>query len=147
MEIYKRIFVITVLLFATSAAIAADKEIPFSELPSTAQAFVKTHFDRKEVLRVSMDVEYMVLKEYTVFFRDGTQIEFNSDGKWEEVKRKLKAIPMAIIPTKITAYIKRSFPDTFVQKIEKQRSKIEVEISNGLDLEFDNNGAFLRIDD
>lgn len=147
MKTFRKILAMTVLLLITGAALAADKEIKFNELPKKAQTFIKNNFDQNKVIRVSMDTEYIILKEYTVFFNDGTQIEFDSDGKWEEVKRKLKAVPSAIIPTKIIAYIKRSFPETFVQKIEQTRAKFEVEISNGLDLEFGSDGEFIRIDD
>ena len=51
------------------------------------------------------------------------------------------------IPMKITEYLQRSFPNTFIKEIKKNRNKIEVEISNGLELEFTKEGDFKRIDD
>jgi len=43
--------------------------------------------------------------------------------------------------------VRKSFPNTAIKKIEKKRFGYDVELINGLDLEFDSKGNFKRIDD
>ncbi|PRD57202.1 PepSY-like domain-containing protein [Sphingobacterium gobiense] len=135
------------LLFTITTAPAQDKAVSFTRLPAKAQAFVKKHFSEKEVVKVSMDTEYLFKKEYEVTLRSGSNIEFDADGAWKKVEMKGSPVPAILIPATITQYIHKSFPNTFVKGIVKNRNGYEIEISNGLDLEFTNEGKFIRIDD
>ncbi|CEN50951.1 conserved hypothetical protein [Capnocytophaga canimorsus] len=56
-------------------------------------------------------------------------------------------MPTEIIPQSISQYVQKNFPNVFVKEIKKRRSGYDVEISNGLDLEFNKQGKFIRIDD
>ena len=81
-------------------------------------------------------------------FADLSSVEFDRSGNWKQVKcKKGGAIPEAIIPTRILSYVKEAFPDQLIVKIERSRWGYEVEIQNGLELEFDKNCSFVRIDD
>lgn len=135
------------LLFMITVASAQDKAISFTKLPAKAQAFVKKHFSEKEVVKVSMDTEYLFKKEYELTLKSGSNIEFDADGVWKKVEMKKSAVPAILIPATISQYIHKSFPNTFVKEIKKNRNGYDVEISNGLDLEFSNEGKFIRIDD
>ena len=142
------IVLVTVLLIGMVIQVkAADKVITFTELPQKAQAFVKKHFSQKDVILVKMDTKFLVSKEYEVKFNNGTEVEFDSDGEWKKIDMKNNRVPAEAIPMKITEYVQRSFPNTFIKEIKKNRNKIEVEISNGLELEFTKEGDFKRIDD
>lgn len=142
------IVLVTVLLIGMVIQVkAADKVITFAELPQKAQAFVKKHFSQKDVILVKMDTKFLVSKEYEVKFNNGTEVEFDSDGEWKKIDMKNNRVPAEAIPMKITEYVQRSFPNTFIKEIKKNRNKIEVEISNGLELEFTKEGDFKRIDD
>ena len=148
MKTLSKITMFVLLLVTVTSVSAEDKVIPFSKLPTKAQTFVKKHFSEKDVATVMMDTEYFIKKEYKVILKNGSKIEFGSDGEWEQVEMKGgSAVPALIIPQKISEHIRKSFPDTFVKEIKKERSRYEVEISNGLDLEFSKEGAFIRVDD
>lgn len=138
---------IGLLFLVGHTTMAKEKVIPFSQLPAKAQIFVKTHFSEKEVASVLLDTEYIVQKEYTVLLKNGTKIEFDGDGEWKEVKAKTTAVPVKITPSTILEHIHHSFPNTYVKEIKRTSRRYEVEISNGLELEFDKNGVFLKIDD
>lgn len=135
------------LLFTVTLASAQDKVISFSKLPAKAQVFMKKHFSEKDVVTTVMDTEYLFKKEYKVILKNGSKIEFDADGEWEEVEMKGAPVPTKIIPSTISQYIHKSFPNTFVKEIKKGRKIYEVEISNGLDLEFSKEGAFIRVND
>lgn len=134
-------------LFLVTAVSAQNKIISPNELPKKAQSFLNKHFSNQTISFVSLDRNYLMSKEYDVLLANGTKIEFSSDGAWEEVDGELQTIPTAFIPTSILQYVKRSFPNTQITKIEKDRSGYDVKISNGIGLEFNSQGVFKRIDD
>lgn len=126
---------------------AQDKIVTLNQIPVTAQNFVKKHFSNLDISYVKEEKEYMMIKEYKVKFKNGEEVEFDKKGEWKEVDMKKGEVPSAIIPAKILNYVKKSFPDTHVMEIKRKSRYYEVEISNGLELEFNKKGDFLRIDD
>lgn len=135
------------LAVSTLTAQAQVKAITFNQLPKTAQSLINKHYDAKNVSYMTEESEFMQSKEYEVRFHDGVKIEFDSKGDWKEVDGKKKAVPAAIVPSSIATHVKKSFPNNEIVKISRSSRKYEVELSNGLDLEFDKKGQFLRIDD
>lgn len=138
---------LALLMLTITGASAQKKVITFEKLPVKTQTFIKKHFSEKDVAAVMMDTEYLLKKEYKVVLKNGSKIEFDSDGEWEKVEMKATAVPQGLIPQKISTYIQKSFPNTFVKEIKRERSGYEVEISNGLELEFSKKGEFIRVDD
>ena len=139
--------VVVMMVVATTAVQAQIKPISFAQLPQAAQNFISKHYDEKNVSYVTEESEFLTSSEYEVRLKDGKKIEFDAKGEWKEVDGKKKAIPAAIIPAPVAAYVKKSFPENEIVKISRSSRKYEVELSNGLDLEFDKKGKFLRIDD
>ena len=85
--------------------------------------------------------------EYDVILVNGTEVEFDSDGKWTEIDCGHNAVPAALIMKPIRDYVAKNYKGLNIVKISVERSKYEVELSNGLDLDFSRSGEFLRIDD
>lgn len=137
----------SLMFFAAVTAQAHDKVISFAQLPAKAQAFVQNNFDKAHVASVSVDTEHLWKKEYTVIFNNGTKVEFDGKGNWEEMSSKTEAIPVKLTPAAILQHIHKSFPNTFVKELKRGNKMYEVEISNGLELEFNLQGEFIRIDD
>lgn len=125
---------------------AQDREITFAQLPEKGKNFIQTYFKSDKVRYVILDDDYLS-KEYEVVLANGIKIEFDGKGNWKEIDGKRNKIPTAFFPEKITAYVKKSFPHTNIIKIEKNKYSYEVELSNGLDIDFDSKGNFKRIDD
>jgi ABC-type Zn2+ transport system substrate-binding protein/surface adhesin len=51
------------------------------------------------------------------------------------------------VQQKIADYISANYPNNSVTEVEIENQKIEVELSSGIELIFDLNGNFLRLDD
>ncbi len=132
------------LAFGFSAN-AQKTPIAKSALPANAQTFLKTHFPGQEPSYIIEDKETFS-KDYKVQFANNIEVEFDGKGNWEEVDGNHNAIPLSIIPKAIAAYIKTNFPNTTITKIDKGNWGYEVDLSNGLELEFNSKGSFLRID-
>jgi hypothetical protein len=126
---------------------AQEKIIQFAQLPLSAQSFIKTYYPKSTVSHITMENEFLAEKEYKVVLTDGVKMEFDGKGNWTEVDAKLDAVPTNIIPASIHAHIKKSFPNNNIVQISKSARKYEVELTNGLDLEYNKKGEFVRIDD
>lgn len=135
-------------LFSVGIIVQAQEiTIKQSELPNTSQEFIAKHFSGKKISQVQKD-KGITKTEFELRMEDGTKIEFDGEGNWKEVDGNNNAIiPTGFIPSKITTYVSKNFPTHSISKIEKDSRKIEVELTNGLDLEFNSNGDFVKIDD
>jgi hypothetical protein len=132
------------LAFGLSAN-AQKTVITKNALPANAQTFLKTHFPGQEPVNIIEDKETFS-KDYKVQFTNYIEIEFDGKGNWEEVDGNHQAIPNSIIPKKITSYVTTNFANTAITKIDKGTWGYEVNLSNGLELEFNSKGNFIRID-
>ena len=56
-------------------------------------------------------------------------------------------MPNALIPVEIANYVKASFPDEDIVKIDKDRRDWEIELSNRLEIKFDKKFRVLEFDD
>ncbi|MGO3109620.1 PepSY-like domain-containing protein [Sphingobacterium sp. JB170] len=126
---------------------AQEKAIAVNQMPPAAQEFVKKHYDVKSVSYVILEDERFSGKEYKVAFTDGTELEFDSKGRWTEIDAQRQAVPAVIVPENIRNYVNQSFPNNKIVQISRSSRKYEVELTSGLDLDFDRNGEFVRIDD
>jgi len=147
MKSITKISMIAAMLVASFSASAQKKVLEFNQLPKTAQSFVNTHYNKGQISLVSSEKEMLSGMEYKVVLQNGTEIEFDQKGNWTEVDAKQKSVPQAIIPASILNYVRKSFPNNEVVQLKKERNGFEVELTSGLDLEFNKKGEFVRIDD
>lgn len=130
-------------LFAiTSNACVKDHPITFDQLPQTAQQFIKAHFSQYNISAIIADND-----SFDVLFENGYKVDFDKKGNWEEVECPGNEVPVAIVPPAIQNHIRANYANNFIVEISKDNRKYDVQLNNGLDLEFDKNGNFLRIDD
>lgn len=137
--------VIAMVLTASSC----DKEtmVQESDLPAKASTFVSENFSNATVSHVKKEKEGWSGKEYTVYLADGTEIEFDKSGNWTKVEgAQNNPIPTGFIPKSIVDYVAEKYPNTAINGIEKNKNSFDVELTNDLELVFDVNGNFLRID-
>lgn len=144
----KKLHLTACLLLGLTFGFSANAQktvITKTALPANALAFLKTHFTGQEPTYILQDKETFST-DYKVQFANNIEVEFDGKGKWEEVDGNHQAIPVTVIPKGISHYVKNNFADTTVTKIDKGTWGYEVDLSNGLELEFNSKGNFLRID-
>lgn len=125
---------------------AQETIIQENGLPASAQEFISTHFSDKKIRKIEKQIN-STRTEFDVKFVDETEIEFDSSGNWKEVKGKNNtAIPIGFISEKINTYVSQNFANLKISKIEKEIDKIEVELTDGQELDFSSDGEFLRMD-
>lgn len=115
-----------------------------SVLPPKAQTFLKSNF-KKGVNHIKVDKKRNSC-EYDVILKDGTEIEFDTDGSWRSVECGMEAVPSSVIPKAISTYVSKNYKGAKIVGIEVERRGYEVNLSNGMELKFDRAGNFLRVD-
>ena len=117
-----------------------------NELPATAQATLNKYFAKTKVNHIKIDKKTFGGAEYDVVLENGTEIEFDSNGNWKEIDCGYNKVPDGLILKSITDHVKANFKNQHIVSIEVSHNKYELELSSGLDVEFDRSGRFLRID-
>ena len=135
------------LSFGVSAVKADnDKIINKNELPAQAQQFINEHFNGVKLSYAKLERDFLE-NSYEVMLANGAKLEFSSKGTWEDVDCRYGEVPAAIIPQPIKEYIKSNYPGEKVLKIERERNRYELKLSNRLELTFDENFRIIDIDD
>lgn len=145
----KKILFLAIALIASSLTFsaAADEAIQPSQLPKAARMFIAKFFPTDKVVKAEKDRDIFSVY-YEVDLSSGAEIDFDAKGNWQEIscKKAQTAVPTPILPQSITTYVNSNYPGQYVAKIERKYNKYEVDLSNGVELIFDKDGNFLRID-
>ena len=144
----KKLILAVVFIFSAAATMFADNDKPinFSELPAKSKTFLKTYFGATSALYVTKDF----WDGYDVYLKDGISIEFNGSGDWEEIEGKAQALPdkvVDVLPAAAATYLKSNFEGVGIKEIQKKRKGYEVELVNGIEITFNNQGAVVDYDD
>ena len=117
-------------------------------LPTSAKDFIEKHFSAN-IIEVEENSNWQIWEneKYEVKLANGIELDFDENGNIIEIESQNNAvIPMAALPANILSYLKENYPDTQVIGWEKQKKEQEVELANGIELEFDDQGNFRKID-
>lgn len=146
----KKTIIAAFMLLIGFASAKADNERPINlnELPKVSQEFLAKHFSKLQLAYAVEDRKY-VGSEYEVVYTDRTEVEFNTEGEWTSVECKYGAVPSELVPAEITRYLETLdfAKGQNIRKISKDRYEWEVELSNGLEIDFDLKFNVLGIDD
>jgi hypothetical protein len=146
----KKIMYLATMFVVVAMFASCDKEeiITESQLPSASREFLKTHFDGVSITRIIQENE-MFDKEYTVYLANGFKVDFEKSGAWDEINGFVNPLPQNILdlfPAGIVQYVNTTFPNSKIVKANKERFGYEIELNGGIELEFNSNGEFLRMD-
>ena len=141
------IIAMTATAFATSSTLwDNDRPIKYEELPAEAKTFIAKNFSNETTACVIEDKE-VIGSEYKVVFESGTKLEFDNKGKWTDIDCRNSEVPNNLVPKKIAEYVKKNYDDKKITELKRDRMGWDVELSGGLDLEFNNNYQLVEIDD
>lgn len=151
-KIMKRIIITSVMAlvclvtFQVSAYADNDKPVNVTQLPATAQQTIKKHFAKKKVALAKQETG-LFEKSYEVIFNNGEKVEFDRNGNWTEIDCKMSSVPAALVPAKISQYVKATYPGATILKLEKDNNRYEVDLSNRLEVTFNKYFLVVDIDD
>lgn len=141
---------ISALCLLAMSFVSCEKEeiVATTDLPAVANTFISEHFGTATVLSVVREKDLLSGTDYEVLLDTGVEIKFDKDGNWDEVEARddLAGIPSTFIAASIVTYVEANYSTALINGIDKERNTFEVELTNGLELVFDQDGQFLRID-
>ncbi len=118
-------------------------------LPSTAQDYIQQNFSSANVKEVKENSKWQIWEDekFEVILSNGLELDFDENGNIIEIESQNDTvIPMSALPSKIVSYIEENYTDAQVIGWEKQKKEQEIELANGIELEFDAEANFRKID-
>lgn len=122
-----------------------DKIVSKNNMPPELSSYIAAHFPNHEVLQVSKDSN-PIQTQYKVTLSDNISLEFNHKNEIIEINAS-QALPKSVISENINQYIQSNFPQSAITDWEKENNHQQIKLDNNLDLIFDLEGNFIRIDD
>ena len=144
----KTVFALTALVAVSLTVTGCEDEhkIKAEKLPEATRTFISQYFSGLDIVTAYKDRDDGVIS-YDVRLSDGTEIDFDRDGEWLEVDCDEAPVPLGVIPSYVSEYLKAHYPDAYVTKIERKRREVEVDLSNDWSLTFNTKGELIGIDD
>lgn len=115
-----------------------------AQIPSEISAYITEHFSTNTTNIVIEDTDDNVIT-YEVYLSESVQLEFNSNFEIIEID-SLYQLPDSVIPQAILDYIALNYPTNFINGWELENNHQQVDLNNNIELEFEMNGDFIRVD-
>jgi len=142
----KILFLIAMVVCSFQFVMASDVVTrDVNKLPVTAREMISKHFPQAKVSYIKIEKDLFQSPSYDVKLSDGIELEFNSKGEWVEIDCKNQAVPGIFIPQTISKYMKANYNGHKIVKIERDRKGYELKLENGLEVDFDQFGGFLKL--
>ena len=149
MTLFKKLFIASfgLMMLQTPAFADDDKPIQINQLPVKAQTILKNNFGHLKIEKAEMEEEDG-RRRYEVEFTNGASIEFNRHGEWKEIECEKSGVPSRLVPMQILKHVKHRWPNKNVKilKIERKQKKYEVELSNDIEITFNQNFKVIDVD-
>ncbi|MDD2635733.1 MAG: PepSY-like domain-containing protein [Bacteroidales bacterium] len=140
----KNLLAILILLTVLLSSCEKENIIPSSDLPSEITTYITTHFPNNSIVQAIEDKDGFT-KTYDVTLSESISLEFNRKNEIIDIEG-ISELPSSVIPEKIRQYVTTNYPNNVIIGWGIDDKNQQVELDNGLDLEFNMDGDFLRID-
>lgn len=123
-----------------------DEPVAVSTLPEAAQTFLTSHYAGVKVQSAVRDKDDHRV-EFDVRLANGHEVTFDAEGNWIDVDAPAgQTVPGGLVPEAVLLYIVTNYPSEGINEISRSAAGYDVDLTNGVDLEFDFLGNFLRAD-
>ena len=145
-----------IIIIAIFSAIATQKAMAqnYKSMPQNIKEYIARHFCEYTINHYDKEQD-LFDTEYKVYVSNNSatfKLEFDKNGnikKMESLNQKA-ALPQSVLPLKLTRHITSRFPQAQITEWKKKGGRNGtqvVELSNGVEMEFSNNGELLHVDD
>ena len=124
-------------------------QVDNSNLPGTARDFVNQHFSSVSVEGIEENSNWKIWEDdkYEVRLSNGIELDFDENGNLIEIDSQNKeGIPFSALPSNIASYLNSNYAGMEVIGWEKQDKEQEIELMDGTEIEFDDEGNFRKLD-
>ena len=117
-----------------------------TNLPSKARDLISQNFT-SAISLVEEEKNFGKVTEYEVTLTDGSEITFDHAGEWKSIDTPNNVpVPVGLVPTAIANYVASKHAGAYIVGIEKEKKGFEVELSNGVEMNFNTFGNFVSYD-
>lgn len=148
-NLFSKIALVSAVVFTMTSCDKDDQLISSEELPTVSKTFVNEYFGSAKIISTVKDKEGMSSYEYEVKLDNGVDIKFDNAGLWQDVEMRndTQALPnTAFILPAIVEYVATNYASAGINGIDRELNGFDVELTNDVDLVFDKEGNFIRID-
>lgn len=142
LKVMKRKYVLGMSTLLLSGAVLAQADR--SELPQPSTDFIDQHFSSEKITEIDVDDSWYNMSDsetYEVEFESGIEMDFNKKGEITEIETEERVnIPFSVFPEAVRTNLEREHPEVDVVAWEKGKNGHEIELRDGTELWFDNNG-------
>ena len=142
----KMLAIVATVIISLVACADNEHMVSFADLPAKAQSFVQQDYTVSDVAQVERE-RYGLHYDYQAYLQNATELDFDYQGILESIDCKRNPVPEGIVPSVIVNYVQMHYGDLFVVEYVVEHRYLQVELNNGLELIFDHEGRFVRIDD
>lgn len=121
-----------------------DVVLSDADIPAQIKNYVTLHFASGSINKAVKDKEPNSIT-YDVYLSNGTELEFDQNFNIIDIDGSAK-LPDSVIPEKILNYVTEKYPGNYITGWELEANYQQVQLNNNVELEFDTEGNFLRID-
>ena len=115
-----------------------------AEIPTAIKTYIETHFPSNTIVRAEKDTENNTIT-YEIYLNENINLEFNSTSEIIDIDGVIQ-LPNSVIPQSILDYVSTNYANNFITDWELEFNHQQVELNNKIELEFELNGNFIRID-
>jgi hypothetical protein len=135
------------VLAMTFTMISCQKEttLDAAKIPTEINAYTSTHFPSNKIIKAVEEKKGNTTK-YEVKLDGNISLEFNQNKEIVEIE-SLTKLPDSVIPEKIRNYTTTNYQANFIKEWELNTADQKIKLDSGVELVFNLEGEFLRIDD
>lgn len=139
----KRFFLLAIVPFLM---ISCEKEeiLKLTEIPPEISQYLRTHFPENKTMYAVKDSDGLEVT-YDIALEDGFFLKFNRKKEVIDIEG-LSKLPDSVIPVKVGEYVSSNFTGNYIIGWELEDRNQQIKLNNDLELDFNMNGDFLRID-
>ena len=115
-----------------------------ADIPVAIKTYISTHFASNTINSAISETENNEIT-YDVFLSDNIILEFNKNFEITDIDDDSQ-LPNSVIPQAILDYIALNYANNFCTDWELENNHQQVQLNNNVELEFNLNGDFLRVD-
>jgi len=139
----KSLILVIAFLFASQTNFANDFLNQLISKSDEIETWINTHFPEHKTKKFQMEIGLFYVK-YEVMLEDNVTLKFNRKKQIIEIVTEDR-LPESIIPPKISSYISKNYPESYITLWENTGRRHEIELNNGINLVFRSSGEFLRV--
>lgn len=121
-----------------------EKSVQSKDYNPQVVEYVNTHFANHKILSYVKDTDGLDTS-YDVALSDNYMLKFNKSYEIEEVKGT-SPLPDSVVPANVLSFVRENYPDNTIVGWDTERNEQQIDLNNGVELKFDKEGNFVRVD-